>query len=144
MGLLPIPTVNPPYFSSLDQFIVKIHAGVLDALCSFAQRVIRSINSDPAALCWSVGGPLLITRDRWLHLCRRVVVVLRLLDLHGAASFPDWPGADQLADTTSRARGLYGPFAAQRWRRTGLPERLSLSSTAHALASAAAAAHWQA
>ncbi len=115
-------------------------AVILDGLSSFAQRVIHSIGRNSAALLWPVNGPVLVTRDRWLQLCRGVAALLRLINEHRAQSPAGLPDAERLADAAARARAVFGPFAAQRWRRVGLSAAVLAPLATQAIASGAAAA----
>lgn len=143
MGLSPVRNVNPPLFSSLDQFIVCVHAAALaealNAFSTFADRVAPCIDRDPSALMWPAGGPVLITRDRWLQLCRGVRCLIRLLDINSSPSFHS-PDAELLSCAVARARARFGPFAGQRWRRIADPVRVRAASRALRLSIAASTA----
>ncbi len=149
MGLCPLrKTQLLPAFTSLDQYITNMHSSVLsdtlDALSTFAERVIPRIEQDPAAVMWPISGPLLITHDRWLLFCRGVLALLRLLDLvrmdSSAPPSRPWPDADRLMRAAARARALCGPFAAPRWRRAAASQRLPTAGVMAAPAASAAAA----
>ncbi len=145
MGLFPLrgkvqllPTAN-----SLDQHIMQMHCSALrealDALSSFAERVIPSIAQAPAASMWPVSGPLLITRNRWLLFCRGVLALLRLLGVATPAT-RSWPDADHLLAAAARARAACGPFAAPRWRLAPIGLRPPIVGRVMAAAASAAAA----
>ena len=147
MGLCPLRKIQIlPAFTSLDQYVINMHSSVLsdtlDALSTFAERVIPGIEQDPAAVMWPISGPLVITRDRWLLFCRGVVTLLRLLAL--ASTDPStrptrpWPDADRLTRAAARARAACGPFAALRWRHAAISRRLPFVGRAMAAAAAAA------
>ncbi len=149
MGLCPLRKKQLlPAFNSLDQYVINMHSSVLsetlDALSTFAERVIPRIEQDPAAVMWPISGPLLITRDRWLLFCRGVLALLRLLGFASMdPSIPpprSWPDADRLILAASRARAACGPFAAPRWRRAAISQRLPVVGRVMAAAAATAAA----
>jgi hypothetical protein len=149
MGLYPLRKAQLPLpFTTLDQYIVHMHGAVLsdtlDAMSAFAARVIPCIEQAPAAVMWPINGPLLITRDRWLLFCRGVLALLRLLDITSMCpSIPPsrtWPDADRLARSAVRIRVACGPFAAPRWRRAAISQRLPVVGRVMAAAAAASSA----
>ena len=126
MGLSPVRNMRPRLFSSLDQFILRARAAVLveilDAISKFAERVIPSIEQNPAALMWPAGGPLLITRDRWLQLCRGVLCLTRLVRID--TSIPSCSAETELlTSAAARADAIFGPFAGQRLQHSCVAQR---------------------
>ncbi len=145
MGLCPFGKSQLlPTFTSIDQYVVNMHSLVLsdtlDAISTFAGRVIPSIEQAPSAVMWPISGPLLITRERWLRFCRGVLALLRLLaHMNMDPSTPrSWPDADRLIRAAARARAACGPFVAPRWRHAAASQRLP--DVGRVMAAAAAAA----
>eukprot|EP00291_Cryptomonas_curvata_P007880 CAMPEP_0172178972 /NCGR_PEP_ID=MMETSP1050-20130122/16345_1 /TAXON_ID=233186 /ORGANISM="Cryptomonas curvata, Strain CCAP979/52" /LENGTH=213 /DNA_ID=CAMNT_0012851775 /DNA_START=253 /DNA_END=894 /DNA_ORIENTATION=- len=121
MGLSPLRNVGPSTCTSLDMFLIHMRAAALadalNALARFASRVIPRVRRDSGAPLWCVEGTVLITRDRWAELSRRVVTLIRLLgfsDLDGAVSpSPGFspPDLHRLLPAATRALEAYAPYA---------------------------------
>ncbi len=117
MGLNTIDRMDRLRFSSLDLFLIKTRGGmlaeVLNAISSFAERIIEEVKGDRNALLWSVRGPVIITNERWMALCKQLVNILKLIDFEGISetdySCPDFL---PLKTAASRARIIFSNFAA--------------------------------
>jgi hypothetical protein len=121
MGLSPVRNVGPSTCSSLDMFLIHMRAvalaDALNALSRFATRVIPRVRRDSGAPLWCVEGTVLITRDRWAELSRRVVTLIRLLgfsDLDGVVlPSPGFspPDLHCLLPAAARAMEAFAPYA---------------------------------
>jgi hypothetical protein len=122
MGLSPLRKAPLPLMNSLDQYILHMGCAtlseVLDALTTFAERVIPNIDRAPDALLWPVCGPLLITRDRWFRLSRAIMALLHLilerpsiLDRPSFSQHRSWPDSDRLLRSAARAHSIFWRFA---------------------------------
>jgi hypothetical protein len=116
MGLNKIDSLDRLSFASLDLFLIKTRGGmladVLNAYSSFAERFIDDVNSDRHALLWSVFGPVIITNERWMNLCKQMVNILKLIDFEDISD-TDCPCPDyQLLERSAiRARVIFSNFA---------------------------------
>jgi hypothetical protein len=121
MGLSPLRNVGPSTCTSLDMFLIHMRAAALadalQALARFACRVTPRVRRDSGAPLWCVEGTVLITRDRWAELSRRVVTLIRLLgfsDLDGAVTpSPGFspPDLHCLLPAAARAMEAFAPYA---------------------------------
>jgi hypothetical protein len=121
MGMSPLRSLSLPTFTSLDLFLIHMRAAALadalNALARFASRVIPHVRRDSGAPLWCVEGTVLITRDRWAELSRRVVTLITLLgftDLDGVVRpSPGFspPDLHCLLPAAARAMEAFAPYA---------------------------------
>ncbi len=116
MRLNTIDRMDRLSFSSLDLFLIKTRgamlAEVLNAFSSFAERIIDEVNRDRNALLWPVRGPVIITNESWMTLCKHMMNILKLIDLDGISETdyccPDFRSLEKAAN---RARIIFSNFA---------------------------------
>ena len=117
-----IAKVKTLQFSSLDTYILHLHAGsvaeILDSCATFAERVLPLSRSDPHAKAWQLGEQLYIHSRHWRALTR---TVLRLVDLigcmrhassiqngtHASDEGDEWPNERLLQQALRRAAQCY-------------------------------------
>ncbi len=125
MRLLPIDQ-NLRFFTSLDQYIVRMHADklarCLEALIRFAEKLEPLAVSEPSVRGWFFHEDLGIQRRHWYQLASSVMNLLKLLgDLDQDSQnsqdsrhqlLPDaWPNQEVLRDVMRRAVRMYGVHA---------------------------------
>jgi hypothetical protein len=121
MHLLPIDRMEWLLFTSLDRYILQMHAkviaDVLNGLSKFAERVLPKIHQDRAARTWKICNQVLIQRRHWFSFTHDVMNFLNLLGfgdarMNGPLSpwLSPWPDFDFLAEEARRTTKYYSIF----------------------------------
>jgi hypothetical protein len=124
MGLVESPDLSPldeQRFSSLDDYMLLLHsdklASCLEALVSFAEKMVPLISSHPRARSWQINFYLLVQRRHWKTLARHVMNLLQLLRVADPDTFDyeparscSWPDQDRLQSAMRRAGEIYGCY----------------------------------
>jgi hypothetical protein len=117
MGLIREYDASSLVFYSIPYFILTLQSAVLakllDACCTLGERVIPAIVQEQDANFWVIKDPLLITRDRWFSLCRRILKIVCLMsdffDLHATRLSP-CPERSIVKKAIARTQSIYGPY----------------------------------
>ena len=148
MGLFPFASnraIGQQYaFESVDAFMLCMRADelarILGLLCRFGERVSSKALRSPTALLWILQDSVLIARDKWLLLCRRVVSLAALLGLDETESrdrvpLRPCPDSERLSEAAGRALAVFGPFVERSPRVISIPRMVIQMRAAHQIPS---------